>query len=179
MAGQRGMTLSLALSGLIGLVTREACAGSITMMISVPGHTIVVEGTLVMSQSPNDFIVNTTALNQVLIGDGSALQFSSLEAQHELPRWPRQYGRDAGGGSISERSRPDPGGGSGQYKRDDHGFRGRLHDPSYIEWVRGNNKLHHGDVREYGRGRQATAYQRLQQLGLIVRNSIFNWSGAQ
>jgi hypothetical protein len=79
------MTLGLALSGLIGLVMGEACAESITMTIEVPGHSIVVDGTLVTSQSSTDFIVNTTALNQVLTGDSSALQFSSLAAHSNFP----------------------------------------------------------------------------------------------
>jgi hypothetical protein len=85
MGGYRGVTAGLALIGLIGLVRGQACAESITMTIAVPGHSIAVGGNLVTSQSSTDFIVNTTALNQVLTGDGSALQFASLEAQSNFP----------------------------------------------------------------------------------------------
>ena len=85
MARHRGVTLGLALIGLSGLVPGQACAESITMTIAVPGHSIVVGGNLVTSQSSTDFIVNTAALNQVLTADGSALQFSSLQAQSNFP----------------------------------------------------------------------------------------------
>ncbi len=61
MARHRGITLGFALSGLIGLVTGQARGESITMTITVPGHSIVVDGQLVTSQSSTDFIVNTTA----------------------------------------------------------------------------------------------------------------------
>ncbi len=88
MVRYRGSTLCFAFSGLIGLVTGQARAGSITMTITVPGHSILVDGQLVASQSPTDFIVDTTSLNQVLTGDGSALQFSSLEARSDFPGGP-------------------------------------------------------------------------------------------
>lgn len=96
MKKHRGLFLGLGLAALLALSVREGRAETITMTIVTNGHTIVVTGSLVSSQTSTNFQVNTTNLNNLLTADGSAYQFSALGATSD---WPGTTGSQ--GGSLS------------------------------------------------------------------------------
>jgi len=79
----RGLS-SLALSALIGLIAGQARAETITLTITIPGHTITISGppgtpaSLVTSSTSDSLQINTANLNKLLSTDGSAYQFDSL-----------------------------------------------------------------------------------------------------
>jgi hypothetical protein len=81
----RRLVLAMGLAALMGLMAREGRAETIVMTIVTNGHTIPITGALVSSQTSTSFQVNTTALNAVLVADGSAYQFSALGAASDWP----------------------------------------------------------------------------------------------
>jgi hypothetical protein len=93
MARHRGSFLALALSAVIGLMAGEARAGTLTIVIFVPGHvtpiTVFPGAPLAQSGSDNTSLgVITTGpsgLNAALAADGSAISFSNLGASSDYP----------------------------------------------------------------------------------------------